>query len=640
MFDAVRGSKRAVKFVLLLLVLPFAFWGVESYFRDFGRTTDIAHVDSARISSAEFDDVLRSQQNRLREQLGPNVPNDALDSPELRRAVLDSLIRKQLLQLQIARLRLSVGDAQVQEVIASAPELQQDGRFSIDKYRQFVQTQNMTPAMFEARLRDDLLMRQLVGSVGETAFVPRAWVARWARLEGEARLVREHVIAARSLADQLSIDDATVEAYYRKNIERFRSPEQVRVDYVVLDQQMVGKGISITDDEIKQAYESNAARYAQAEQRRASHILIQVPKDASASTIAAARTKLLDLRKQLLKDPAAFARLAKAHSEDPGSKDKGGDLGFFGRGAMVKPFEDVVFGIKEGEISDVVRTDFGLHLIRVTGIQKAHQKSLAEAREDIAAQLRNERAARAYAEAAEGFSNTVYEQSDSLQPVVDKYHVKVRRSDWITAAGPATAPFDQPKLRAALFAKDVLTDRRNTPAIDVGGNVLVAARLVDHKPAAERPLADVKADIVNELRMQEAAKKSKALGEARLEALRGNAPPDVTWSEARTVSRAQAIGPGAEAVRAIFRAGATKLPAYVGVEQPGQGYVIYRIESVMLPGDAEVDKRLDTMRDQLVRVTGAQDFSGYLASLRARANVEIKDKALDPARAASPEPAR
>ena len=156
----------------------------------------------------------------------------------------------------------------------------------------------------------------------------------------------------------------------------------------------------------------------------------------------------------------------------------------------------------------------------------------------------------------------------------------------------------------------------------------------------EQALADVKADIVNELRMQEAAKKSKALGEARLEALRGNAPPDVTWSEARTVSRAQAIGPGAEAVRAIFRAGATKLPAYVGVEQPGQGYVIYRIESVMLPGDAEVDKRLDTMRDQLVRVTGAQDFSGYLASLRARANVEIKDKALDPARAASPEPAR
>ena len=631
MFDAVRNNKRIVQGFLVLITLPFAFWGVDSYFRSAGGAGELASVGGSSISRQDFSQALRDQQERLRGQLGRDFNPAMLDTPEARQAMLDSLVTQRLLLLHAAKSGLTASDAQLIEVIGSIPALQEDGKFSKRRYEQALRAQGLSQAGFEAKLRQDLTLQQLVQAVSDTAVVSKAAAERIVAIQLEERLVSEVAIRPEQYAAQVKISTESVKEYYEKNRNQFEIPQQIRAEYVVLSREALAEQITVSPDEIKSAYDKNARNYETQEERRASHILIQSPADAPEAEQKAARARIDAIYQQVKKNPADFAKLAKEHSQDPGSAQKGGDLGYFQRGAMVKAFEDAVFSLKENQVSDVVRSEFGYHIIRLTGIKAGKVRSLDEARETIAAELKAQAAGRKFAEAAEAFSNTVYEQTDSLKPAADKFKLQIRQTDFFDQANrvPAGPLAGNDKLFSALFSDDAIKNKRNTDAIEVAPNTLVSARVLELRPAQLRTLESVKTEIEKRLLAEETARMAHKDGESKLARLNKGEELALAWGQPQTVVRQPMRGLTPEAQRAIFKATTDKLPAYAGMQLQSGAYMLYRISQVKTGvAKGETDPRPKALRAQLAQLYGAEDFNGYLAALRQRYGVKIDRAAL------------
>lgn len=629
MFDAVRNNKRIVQVFLILITLPFALWGVDSYVRDAGQSSDVARVGDSVIAQQEFEASLREQQDRIRASLGRQVDSSMFDTPDFRKGVLDGMVHQRLLVLRASEAHLNVADDHLRDFISGLPAFQDGGKFSAQRYDAILRSQGMSQRVFEARLKQDLTLRQITAAVGDGAIASRTVADRWLAMLMEERTVEEALIASATFASRADPSAETIAKYYEANQARFRIPEQARAEYVVLSQEAFAGQVQVSDAEIASWYEGHKDRYRQPEERRASHILLQVPKDATEAQVKAAMEKAEHLVVQLRAEPGKFAKLAKENSQDPGSAANGGDLGYFGRSAMVKPFEDAVFALKEGEISGVVKSDFGVHVIRLTGIRQEKLRPLDEVRGEIAAELKNQTAARKFAEAAEAFSNLVYEQADSLQPAAEKFKLEIRQSGWI-ARGQKTGsgPLGNEKLIEALFSDDVVKGRHNSEAVEVGNNTLVSARVLEHKEAALRPLDEVGKDIRAALVAEEAGKLASQEGEATLERLRKGEKVDLAWGALNPVSRQGAAGVPPQALRAIFAASVKELPAYGGAALPGRGYVLYRISGVRQP-ELKGAGTGEGLRAQYARAVADEEFSAYLGALRNRYPVTVNPAVLE-----------
>ncbi len=628
MFDAVRNNKKIVQVFLALITLPFAFWGVESYIRNAASTTEVASVGKAKITQQEFQASFREYQDRIRQQMGGRMPQAALESPAMRRAALDSMVNQRLLSQLASEGRITVTDADLARFIASIPALQEGGKFSPERYAALVAGQGLTTEAFEYRLRADLSTQQLVRAVGDGAIAGRATADRWIDAQLERRDVAELRLAPDSYLSKVSIADDAVARAYEERRERYQLPEQVRVEYLLLTQEAVTAQARPTDDEIKARYESQRSAYSEPGMRRASHILIRLDKSANDADSKAAQAKADDVLAQVRKTPAEFARIAREHSQDPGSATKGGDLDWFGRGMMVKPFEDAAFGLKENEISGIVRSDFGLHIIRVTGVREEKLKPLAEVRGAIAAELQKELGAKRFAEAAETFGNYVYEQADSLKPAAEKLKLEIRGTDWLSKGGRLPAPFDQEKIAAAIFTEDAVKHRRNTEAIELGRGKLISARVVEHRAPAMQPLETVRDGIRKRLQSDEAARLAQKDGAALLERLTKGDEVKLAWSPVRSLQRLAAASLPPEAARPVFQADAGKLPAYVGAALPNGGYALYRISAVR-PGEEDAARR-QALAQQYARAVAEEEFTGWMSALRERFPVIINSAALEP----------
>lgn len=622
MFDLVRDNKKIVQIFLALIALPFAFFGVDSYVRNAGGD-DVAKIGDARITQQQFQQALREQQERLRAQLGQVDPK-MLDNPEARKAILDDLVDQRLLMLEASKRRLFASDDAVRRAIAGIEVFKVDGKFSSERYEAALRAQGMTPAMFEAQLRQDLTLQQLAGAVGQSGFVAKAVGERLIALQTEKREVVEYRLGLDAYLGKVKLAENAAKKFYEENGKQFETPEQARVEYVVLSMDAVASQLKVSEEEVKAWYERNKDRYRQPEERRASHILLASDRHGKDK----ARAQAEELLKQVRANPATFAELAKKHSDDPGSAGKGGDLGFFGRGMMVKPFEDASFALKEGETSGVVESDFGFHVIRLTGIHAAKERPLTEVRGEIEEELKKTAAGRKFAEAAEAFSNTVYEQPDSLKPVAEKFHLTVKQSDWIgRAANPAAGPLGNEKVLAAVFAEDSVKNRRNTEAIEIGQNTLLAARIADYRPVARQPFDSVAGSIETLLKRQEAQALARQEGEALLAKLR-QGEDKLAWGAPKLVSRMDARQLPPQAASAVQRMDAGKLPAYTGVELPGNAYALIRLNRVEA-GQKLDDAQQKAMLGQLGRIAMQEDTQAYLAALRARYKVEINQALLE-----------
>jgi peptidyl-prolyl cis-trans isomerase D len=395
------------------------------------------------------------------------------------------------------------------------------------------------------------------------------------------------------------------------------------VEYVVLDIHSLQAGISLPEQDLKTYYEQNLQRLSGQEQRRASHILITSAKDAPAAERDKARAKAQELLVQLRKAPKTFADMARKNSQDPGSASKGGDLDFFARGAMVKPFEDAVFGMKDGDISDVVESDFGFHIIQLTGIKAPKAPSFEAMRPQLEADLRKQQAQRKFADLADTFSNSVYEQTDALQPGADKLKLTLKKAQGLTRTPVSGMPteLNNPKLLQALFSEDAVSKRRNTEAVETGANTLVSARIVKHYPSVVRPLAEVRDEVRKQFVQTRSLELARAEGQAKLAAWK--AQPDVaSLDKAVVVSRDQLQGQAQVLVDAALRADPTKLPALVGVELGAEGYAVVRVNKIVAR-EAQAEDQARQTRQQFAQMRSQAEVQAYMAALRKEFKVEV-----------------
>jgi peptidyl-prolyl cis-trans isomerase D len=618
MFDFVNKNKRLIQVFLAVIAITFMTWGIESYTRFRGGRDTVASVNGLDVTQRDFEAELRKQQDQLRRMFGRNFDPATLDRPESRRALLDSLVAQRLVESAARKANLTITDEMLADLIHSVPAFQSEGRFSKAQYELMLRSQNppMSTGQFEASLRRDLALQQLTRAVGESAIAPRTVADRLAALEAQKREISELRLGGQQFLAQVNLDDAALKVYYDAHASEFTIPERVRAEYVMLSMDALARLEPATEEEIKAAYEARAAQFKLEEQRRASHILVKTKEEAD------------KLALELKKAPGRFAELAKKHSQDSGSAEKGGDLEWFSGGMMVKPFEDAVFAMKkEGEFAGPVQSEFGFHLIKLTGIKAGRAKPLEEVRKELATEIARQKGARKFAESAEAFNNLAYEQPDSLKPVAERFKLQVQSTPWIAkSANQELAPLDNPKLLAALFSQDSIKNKRNTDAIEVAPGTLVAARVIEHQPAAQRSFDEVKKDIGEMLRRQQAIELAHKDGAAKLEQLRKGHDAGIKWTAPRTVSRRDAQGLPREVLEPIVAADVSKLPAYVGIPVPNAGYMLVRINKVIEADPKETPPENSARAGQLF---AAAQYDAYVASLRSRADIEIKPASLE-----------
>ena len=633
MFEFFRThSKLTLGFLLLLIIPSFVFFGVENYARSTGGdNAAVATIDGQSITRAEWNQVHQRYVERVRRQ-SPTLDVKTLDTPQARRDTLDSLVRERVLMAAARDLHLTPSDARLQRLFQTDEQYagirNPDGTVN----RELLAMQGLSSELFAQQLRQELAMQQVLSAVTQTALAP----ANTARLSLDAMFERREVQLQRFDAGAyralVNPSDAEIEAYFKANDTLFRTPEQATIEYVVLDLAALSAGVLVPEDDLRKYYTENASRYTAAEERRASHILIKAEAGMSGADRQKAKERAEALLAQARKAPASFAELARKNSDDPGSAAKGGDLEFFGRGAMVKPFDNAVFAMKIGEIGNLIETDFGFHVITLTAVRGGEKKPFEAVRAEIEAEVRKSLAQKKYVEVAEQFTNTVFEQSDSLQPVIDKLKLsKLTATVQRTPQPGASGPLASAKLLEAVFGNDAVRNKRNTDAVETGANQLVSARIVQHTPARTLPLAEVKEGVRNRLVLQQSAALARKAGEARQEAL-AKAPTE-TLPINLTLSRTQAQGAPRSVIDAVLRADPSKLPVVTGVDLGAQGYVVLRVSKVLprepLPGgDAQ-------LQSQYTQAWAAAESLAYQEALRKRFKAEIKTAAVAEAASAA-----
>jgi peptidyl-prolyl cis-trans isomerase D len=621
MFEAIRNNKRISQVILAFIMVPFAFFGLERYFGNGPGGAEVASVAGTPVYQNEFDRALSEQQNRLREQYnGQPELSELLDSDELRQAVLDKLVTGRALQLYAQEMHLTVSTRLLQQEISRIPAFQEEGegggQFSEAIYQRWLQQQGMAETTFVAQVAQDLRVQQLAQSVGD-ALVAKESARRLLAARLENRVVREMRFPIGPHLAGIKIDEATIQKYYDENQDKFQRPERIKAEYLVFDESALASGVEVSEEDIQKAYD--AGDFAQKEERRVRHILIEAAPGADKATEAAAKRQIDEIAALLKKKPGRFAELAKEKSQDPGSKDEGGDLGYFTRGHMDKAFDDAVFSRAKGVIGAPVRSEFGYHIIQVTDVRS---QPLSALRQEIATGLGKQEAARRYNEQADKFSDVVFQQYDSLEPAAEAVGLKIQRTDWIDRGTETLGGFRAANLLGELFSDDSIAQRHNTRATDVGPNIMVAARVIEHEAAQRLPLTEVRAQIEAQLRRDEAQRLVREEGSAALAVLdKGETVSGNKWSEPHTFQRATPELPP-EAARAVFAALVTKLPVRVEVELPDDAYVIYQIDAVEHPEFANDDPRLAELVNQYERLVAKRDFDAFLASLRARYDVK------------------
>ncbi len=627
MFDSIRNHSKILMGLLFLLVIPsFVLFGIDSYSNFSDQAVPVARVAGNKITQAEWDAAHQREVERIRASV-PNLDAKLFDSAEARYATLERMVNDRVIAEAASKQLLVTSDQRLARYLQQDPSIAglrgADGKLDMERYRQLAASQGMTPEMLEARVRTDLSAQQVLAGLQGSAFASQ----RQTDTALDAYLQRREIQIQKwnpaDFASKVQVTDADLEKFYQAQSERFRSLESADIEYLVLDTAALQKSINLPEQDLKTYYEQNMQRLAGQEQRRASHILISAAKDAPASERAQARAKADELLAAVRKNPKGFADLARKHSQDPGSASQGGDLDFFARGAMVKPFEDAAFALQKGDISSVVESDFGYHIILLTDIKAPKAPSFEAMRPQLEADLRKQQAQRQFAELAETFSNSVYEQADSFKPTAERLKLTVQQAKGLTRTPAADAPglLAHPKLLQAVFSEDSVSKRRNTAAVEVAPNTLVSARIVAYRPAAVRPFAEVKDDVRRQFVLEKSAALAQAEGQAKL-ALWKAQPDQAQLGSAVTVSRDQTQAQSQAVVDAVLRADPARLPAWVGVDLGSQGYVVARVNK-LVPRDAASAQQVAQSRQQLSQLWGQAETQAYLSHLKQQFKVEM-----------------
>jgi len=643
MFEFIRSHRRWMQFILLILIVPsFFLVGIQGYDSFMNREPELATVAGQPISRAEFDQAHRNQLDQFRQRLGTQFDPAVIDTPALREGLLNQLINQRLLANVAADNRFSVSDETLRNTIAAIPEVQDNGRFSPERYRQVLAAQGMSPTSFEAGLRRDLAIARVLEPVGQSARAPAEVVAALESALTQTRTVQLRNFSAADFRSQVTVNPADIQAWYDANKQQLQVPEQVQVQYLVLDEAAATQGVQVKDEDLAAYYEQNKNRFGQPERRRASHIFIELPSGGSEDARKAARAKAEDIAKQAAADPSKFAELAAKNSQDSGSAAKGGDLGWIAPGSQAGPLDKAIFGLAANQVSGVVESPFGLHILKVTEISPAAIKPLAEVKDQITAEVRKQIAAQRFSEMASQLNKQVYDQRDSLQPAADAVGLKLRTASGVTREGllpaakagpgsaadsPDAALLDNPRVRQVLFSPDVLREKQNSGVIELAPDTMLAVRVAAVEPAHVPPLDKVSDVIRAKLLDERSAEAAKKAGEAALAANKANpaAAPE-GFGPAVTVSRQNPQDLSRPVLDAVMRLPSAALPAFTGV-QSGVDYTLVRLEKVEAGQTEAADK--ERLAQQLSGAWGQAENEAMIRMLREQYKVNVLPAAAD-----------
>lgn len=574
MLQAFRTHKRWMMFIAMIFIIPsFVVTGIYSYNRMSDSENDLATVGDTSITMMDFDNAKRQYLDNFRRQMGQSFKPNMLDTAEARASILAALISDRAISLEIASEYMNVGEADAINLVKQAPAFQRDGKFSTEAYQQFLNSMGKSDEQFVLELRRDLTRQMLLSAVSQTTQASNTVAQRIHDLLTEERTIRTFEIKPTAFLKSVSVTDAEAQSYYDQNKSLFAVPESVDIEYVVLSPESY-KNIKASEDDIKTFYEQNLQRFSTPEERRASHILIAVNNE---KTDADAKKEADEIYKQLQADPSKFAQLAKSKSADPGSARQGGDLGFFQKGMMVPEFDNAVFSGKKGDLVAPVKTQFGYHIIKIVDVKPAQAKPLKEVRGEIEALYQQQAAIRAFAEDAENFSNMVYEQSESLQPVAERFGLKIQTVKNVTR--DFEDQLINPNVIEALYGFDVLEDKRNSNAIEVASNTLLSARVTAHHKPTVKTFDEVKGDIVATLKNQKATEAARAQGSADIAKLLDKKSASGKFGDKTVISRERPGAYAYEVVTAALRPDANKLPTYTGVQTQDGSYFVIEVQS-------------------------------------------------------------
>lgn len=531
MFDFFRNNIRFLMGFLMLLIIPsFVLFGIEGYSRFRQGSETVAQVGKSDISRDEWDRVHRSETDNLMAR-NPGLDRARLESEEARLATLEQMVVDRLLLKVVNDAHLVSTNQRLSRALLQDPNIaslrRADGTLDMEQYHKVLKARGLSAEQYESGVRADLARQQVVQGVAVSSFLPQALGSSALQAVLERREVQLLPFRPRDYAGKVQVDAADIQKYYDDNPQQFKTVESVDLEYVVLDLASVARQIKPSESDVRAYYEQNVASKTKQEQRRASHILLTVEPGATADARAKVKAQAEALLAEVKKAPGRFAEMAKNRSQDPGSSDRGGDLDYMVRGAMVKPFEDAVFALEKGQISPLVETEYGYHIIQLTDIRVPAVEPFEAVRAKLEDEIRLQQAQRKYAEAAEDFSNFVYEQADSFANVAQKLGLTVKTARQLTRDGQsATDPLlKQDRLLAVVFESDSVQHKRNTKAVEVGANTLVSARVVEHRPVVQKPFAEVQAAVKERLVHERALAMAKAEAQAKLKALREGAEP-------------------------------------------------------------------------------------------------------------------
>jgi len=613
--------------IVILISIPFAVWGVHNYVSN-ASSVGVAKVNGVEIELPEFQQALQRQRNQLRSLLGTDASR-LIDDARLRDATLRRLVTDEVI-LQTARAAgMRIGDAQLAYAIQHQKQFLADGKFSPVNYRQFLSGQGLSPGRFERDYQRSLLLEQVADGVTWSAFVTQHELDRLARLSKETRRYAELVVSAAKYRNPQAVSDDAVRARYEQNKTGYQSPEQVRLAYLEVSRAKIAQGIEVSDADLRALYESQKANFSAPERRKASHILIQVANGADAKTVAAARKRIDAIRREY-EQGAKFADLARKYSEDPGSAKKGGDLGYFERGIMEPSFEKAAFSMSVGDVSEPIRTLFGWHLIKLTGIDKTHAPSFDEVRPRLLKDARAQRAEKIYLDDVERVSNLTFENPESLEPAADAVGLQVKETGFVARDGEGGEGIAKnPKVLEAAFSADVLSGGNNSEAIDVDDGRVVVVRVLEHRAAARRPLAEVSAEIRSELAAEAAGKAAAKAAAALLDRLRTGEPAAqvaanaaLSWTAERSTTRSAAKGEN-DVIDTVFKMARPSgdTPRFDAL-QLGNGDVVIVALRGVTEGEIPQNEAAKTARRTLSAQHGGGAFSALSLALRSRAKIE------------------
>ncbi len=625
-----RASGWVAWVIVILITIPFALWGIQSYFEGVSETP-IATVNGEEISLYAFQNQLSSERQRVLQQTEGNYDPALLNSDEFRNRVAESMVSTRLVTQYVRARNYRLSDAQLEQRIRTTPAFLRAEEFDPDLYRNILSANGFTPQAYEEAERQNAAIAQLANTVTESAFVTVPEINRLLSLQAQTRAVDYVLLPADRFAAEIKLEPDEVAQHYQDNLAAYQQPARLQVEYIELSVERLASRITPSAAELSDLYQQTLGRYTQAETRKASHILFSVGADADAAT----RAQMLDQAESVLaaaRAGADFAELAKQHSADPGSKQQGGDLGVVAKGQMVAPFEEAVFAMREGEIRGPIETQFGFHLIKLTALSEAQQQPLAEVREQVAEQVRRARAESLFAEHREAFQNLVFENPHTLTVAAEDLELEIKQSDWFTAQrGEGIA--SEPPVRRAAFNEEVLNDDLNSAAIELGFDRLVALRKHVYEAAREKTLDEVRAQIEQRLKAQQAAQKLKQWGAQLVADLNAGKSrwrqllkDEKLESKALPEARAQVPPELTELADSVFArlSPAPGTTAYNGVAMRNGDYALYALKKVTAGDVANLDEAQHaTLRRQLLARDGSQLHQQLLQTILKNADFSI-----------------